>query len=177
MLLVLFSFLFAAPYPATSSSAVLSEGSSFHSKWGFDIQKNDLHWTKLLPDSSDPYHLITYRPSVIAPDSQASLNIRVDPVSKRSGEKKIVLKSYLDYWLKQYPKLGLEVLSHKYTLFNGKKAVQVESYNTQTNMQLRQYIVWEKNNALLFSCSDKKDSFVVSLYACEQILQSIQWKE
>lgn len=177
MLVFIVSFLFAAPYPATSSSAIVSENSYFQSKWGFTIHKSDVHWTRLIPDAKDPYHLTTYRPLMTAPDSQASLNIRVDPVSKRPSKKKIVLKSYLNYWLKQYPKLGMEVLKHEYTLLNGKKAVRVDAYNLSTSMQIRQYIVWEGENALLFSCSDKKDTFAVSLYACEQILQSMSWQD
>jgi len=164
--------LLAAPYPATSSSAVVSENAYMPTSWGFELIKNDQKWVRIVPNEKDPFHLALLRPEG---HSQARLNIRVDPVAKRSEKVKVSLKSYTEHWIRQYPKLGIEILEHAYTKINGKPAARIDSYNTNNKMQIRQYVVWHNDNAVLFACADHRDNFVKSLYSCERVLRFVSW--
>lgn len=84
----------AAPFPATSTSALIAAPPYFKSDLGFEIPRGDTGWALIHPDASDPYFLAQYKPVFSAPDLSSQLSIRVDPLKDRKEiEGKISLKS------------------------------------------------------------------------------------
>jgi hypothetical protein len=176
MIYFLVSILLAAPYPSTSSSAVVTYSSYLSTDWGFDLEKNAENWFRYVPSKSDPYHLAILRPLEHLQGSKAQLSIRVDPVSTRSEGNKVTLKSYTNHWLKQFPKLGIEVLKYETTNIKGQKALRIEAYNLNNHVQMRQYVVWYDQNAIIFTCADLRESFSTTLYQCERVLRSVKFQ-
>jgi hypothetical protein len=172
---LLFTFLWAAPYPATSSSAIVSDNSYFYSDWGFEIEKNSIGWLRLVPDQKDPYFLASYRPILSAPEARATLNIRVDPLMERKEKGNISLSSYISHWTKQFPKLGMDVSKVQYAIKNGKNTAVIDSLNQHTKIQSRQYVFWQDSYVAIFSCTDRNSEFASSIYACEKIIESLRW--
>lgn len=175
MLVIILSLLWAAPYPGTSSSALVSDNSYFYSDWGFEIEKNTIGWLRLVPAQSDPYFLASYKPLLSAPEARATLNIRVDPLAERKEKGSISLSSYVGHWTKQFPKLGMDVTKVQYTVKNGKNTAIIDSLNQTTKIQSRQYVFWQDSYAAIFSCTDRTADFSSSLYSCEKIIESLRW--
>jgi hypothetical protein len=176
MILLFLHFLWAAPYPATSSSVLTSDNSYFYSDWGFEIEKNNLGWLRLVPEQKDPYFLATYRPLLSAPDARAILNIRVDPIKDREEKSApISLTSYINHWTKQFPKFGMDVMKVQYTVKNGKNTAVVDSVNQSTKIQSRQYVFWQDSFVAIFACTDRATEFSASIYPCEKIIESLRW--
>lgn len=175
MWIVFFTFLWAAPYPATSSSAIVSDNSYFYSDWGFEIEQNKMGWLRLVPEQNDPYFLASYRPYLSAPDARAALNIRVDPLLDRKEKGSITLSSYVNHWTKQFPKLGLDVTKVSFDVKNGKNTAIIDSVNQLTKVHSRQYVFWQDSYAAIFSCSDRSNDFSSSVFSCEKIIESMRW--
>ena len=166
----------AAPFPATSTSAFNAAPPYYKSDLGFEIPRNDTGWAMIHPDGTDPYFLITYKPVFSAPESLSQMSVRVDPLKDRSVEEgKITLKSYVDYWSKQYPKLGIDILQIQFSKRLGRDLAVIDSRNSNTKIQMRQFVLWNKENAVLFTCSDKQNEFNVSLGTCQEIFSSVKW--
>lgn len=166
----------AAPFPATSTSALIAAPPYFKSDLGFEIPRGDTGWALIHPDASDPYFLAQYKPVFSAPDSSSQLSIRVDPLKDRKEiEGKISLKSYVNYWSKQYPKLGIDILQINYSKRLGRDMAIIDSRNSSSKIQMRQFVLWNKDNVVLFTCSDKQSEFNISLTACQEIFTSVKW--
>ena|GEM_PF-730480 len=175
LIALLVTLLFAAPYPSTSSSAVVTNSSYLSTNWGFDLLKNDQNWFRYIPDAKDPFHIAILRPLQHLEGSKVQLSVRVDPVSTRSEEKNVTLQSYTNHWLKQYPKLGIEVLKFETTKLKEQAAIRIEAYNINNQVQMRQYVVWYNDNAIIFTCADDRKLFSKTLFQCEKVLRSVSF--
>ncbi len=178
LLLTYFSFVQAAPFPVTSSSAVLNGLQDFETSWGLKLHNNKNAWSRILAPPEDPMHLVSYRKIEGNSASSAEFHLRVDPWLKRKKEgEKINLKSYTSYWTKMFPKFGLEVIQIKFTKFKDFKVSIIDSYNPESQRQVRQFLLWGQDRAVIASCSDDYKKFNTSYAECYRIFESIQWNQ
>lgn len=172
-----FSFsVISAPYPATSTSEIIQGAPYFKSNWGFEIVQNTSGWSKVLPKNNNPFLLAIYKPVLSAPESDAQLSVRVDPFPETKKRKyHLRLKNYVNYWTKQFPKFGIEVMDIKYRLQNTYNTAIIDSFNTAERIKIRQYVFWKKDKALLLACKDSQRNFNTTQFSCNQIIESFRW--
>lgn len=106
-------------------------------------------------------------------NSQPTLTVRVEPVSEKQKD----LREYLRKWLKDYPKFGYNVLGHKPFKLDGQSAFVIDVVSHSGEKQARQVLTVQGEQVVLLTCLDKKDSFMSSLPACNQIIRSLKWEK
>jgi hypothetical protein len=162
------SLAFAAPHPATSTSALTApeKGLYFLHK-GFSLKTEGTSW---VPVANADTLLDTVR---FAPKETAkggSLSIRTDKVSKEA-----TLDLYTRKWMRDYPNYGFEVLATKKFSLNGSPALLVDMLSRSKNKQIRQVVLKNNDRVAIMTCLDDKDTFSKSLVECNQIMKSFLW--
>lgn len=159
----------AAPYPATSSSALTNpeQGLYFLHK-GFTLKTEGTNW---VPTANSESLLDTVRFSSKEKNSkEGSLSIRTDKIPKNAS-----LELYTRKWMRDYPNYGFEVLSAKNFSLNGSPALVVDMLSRSKNKQVRQLILKNEDRVAIMTCVDNKDSFAKSLQNCNRIMKSFTW--
>ena len=115
----------AAPIPATTSSMVITEKPGiFRSPIGFEINAADTGWVQVPPPGNNKYIATVYRNENLVDGIQPALTVRVDKL-----EKPISLKMYTKRWMKDYPRLGFEILAAKKVKVGGEVAFMLDIFN------------------------------------------------
>lgn len=159
----------AAPYPATSSSALTNpdKGLYFLHK-GFTLKTEGTNW---VPTANSESLLDTIRFSSKEKNSkEGSLSIRTDKVPKTAS-----LDLYARKWMRDYPNYGFEVLSAKNFNLNGSQALVVDMLSRAKNKQIRQLILKNEDRVAILTCVDNKETFAKSLENCNRIMKSFTW--
>jgi hypothetical protein len=172
--------VWAAPFPATSSSALISqEPGLFISPLGFSLKSNASDWKLVGPDKNSPLTIARFQPlkeknapatKPTAKEDVPTLSVRVDQVSENTS-----LDTYAKKWLREYPHYGFDILGSKMIQLEGNKALVVDLAHSKKERQLRQVVFQKDNRAVVLTCSDDKDSFAKSLSQCNQIIKSFHW--
>ncbi len=159
--------LWAAPHPATSSSALTApeKGLYFLHK-GFSLKTEGTSWIPVASESV----LDTVRFSSKDKNEKGSLSIRTDAVAKNAS-----LELYTRKWMRDYPSYGFEVLSAKSFTLNGQPALVVDMLSRSKNKQIRQVILKKDAKVAVMTCLDDKATFNKSLASCNRIIQSFTW--
>lgn len=159
----------AAPYPATSSSALTApeKGLYFLHK-GFTLKTEGTNWVPA--PGAEQSLLETVRFSPKESGQQGSLSVRMDKVARNAS-----LELYTRKWMRDYPSYGFEVLSAKNFTLNGSPALVVDMLSRSKNKQIRQVILKNDDRVAIMTCLDNKDSFNKSLQSCNQIMKSFTW--
>lgn len=160
----------AAPFPATSSSALTNpeQGLYFLHK-GFTLKTEGTNW---VPTANSESLLDTVRFSSKEKSSkEGSLSIRTDKIPKNAS-----LELYTRKWMRDYPNYGFEVLSAKNFTLNGSPALVVDMLSRSKNKQIRQLILKNEDRVAILTCVDNKDTFSKSLQNCNRIMKSFTWK-
>ncbi len=171
LFLGLSSLSLAAPYPATSSSALTdpSKGLFFHG-FGFRLKRMTADWA----------------PSPVLKNSSRD-SLRIEPLSKKKSqeasislhlekmEKTVALDTYARKWMREYSSYGFEVLGIKRVLLNKEKALLIDLTHQKRNRQLRQAILQDKDRIAVVTCIDKKDLFPDTLAVCNEFLRNFEW--
>ncbi|WII72427.1 hypothetical protein QJS83_00915 [Bdellovibrio sp. 22V] len=171
LFLFLPAFSWAAPHPATSTSALTSpeKGYYFLHK-GFTLKTAGTDWVPVA-GSSDQSLLDTVRFSSKG-SKNGSLSIRTDKVAKNAS-----LELYTRKWMRDYPSYGFEVISAKNFTLNGSPALVVDMLSRAKNKQIRQVILKNEDRVAIMTCLDEKSRFSESLQSCNQIMKSFAWVE
>ena len=163
--------LFAAPYPATSSSVLLDLNKQFYlSKDGFSIHAQNTDWLHLKPKNKDHHIATVYRAPRTAFGAQAALTVRVDKLRK-----KLSVKRYVKKWKKDYPRLGFDILSARKIKVGKKKGFLIDLYSQSTARQMRQVVFLKNKTAVILTCRDHKKNFRTTVKTCNQIIRNFHW--
>ncbi len=171
--LILFagSLSYAAPYPATSTSALTTpeKGLYFLHK-GFILRTAGTDW---VPSSKAEESLLdTVRFTSKNPDNEGSLSVRTDKINAKTS-----LELYIRRWMRDYPNYGFEVVSAKKFQLNKSPALVVDMLSRTKNKQIRQVVVKNNDRVTVMTCMDNKSTFGESLKSCNQIMNTFSWIE
>lgn len=159
----------AAPYPATSSSALTApESGLYFLHKGFTLKTAGTTWVPV--GGAEQSVLDTVRFADKDSGQNGSLSVRTDKVAKN-----VSLDLYTRKWMRDYPSYGFEVLSAKNFILNGSPALVVDMLSRSKNKQIRQVILKNEDRVAIMTCLDDKEHFNKSLQACNQIIRSFSW--
>ncbi len=162
------SVVCAAPYPATSTSAItnLDKGLYFLHK-GFTLSVEDTSWRPLAKTEDSLADSIRFAAKEKA---DGSLSVRLDNVSQNTS-----LELYSRKWMRDYPSYGFEVASAKTIQLNGFPTLVVDMYARAKEKQIRQVISKNDNKVVIMTCIDNKSTFSDTLKECNKIIKSLSW--
>lgn len=146
----------------------------YSSPLGFRISAADSQWLLSDPPPKTKFIVTMYKAPQKYKDSQPSLTVRVDALKEKQS-----LKSYVQKWLKDYPKFGFEVLNDKGQPLAFKVGNQtgyvVDLASLNSPRQLRQVVFMKGTHAVILTCRDHKENFKNTLKACNSIIKSFDW--
>jgi len=161
----------AAPIPATSSSILISEYPGlFRSSYGFLIHTGKTNWLHTEAPGEIPSIVTVYRSPQTHQGVQAALTVRVDELKADLN-----LKTYAKKWMKDYHRLGFDVLASKPVQVQNQTGFLVDVLNRESNKQLRQVIFMRNKTAVVLSCRDHRENFNETVNACNEIIRSFKW--
>lgn len=162
----------AAPIPATSSSSLIgADLGMFISQYGFSIHAGNTAWIQTAPPSDIPSLTTLYRSPRMSQGVQASLTVRVDELKELAD-----LRSYVKKWMKDYSRLGFDVLASKPVTVNGQEGFLIDVLNREADKQLRQVVFMKSKTAVILTCRDHRESFTDTLKSCTEIMRHFQWR-
>lgn len=177
MKLTLFAILFAnlslaqaAPHPATSTSILTApeQGHYFQSQ-GFNLKTAGTNWLPVPPSNESLFDAVRLTPKGQL-ESEASISVRTDTLSKQS-----TLENYAKKWMRDYPSYGFEVLGAKPFSMAGGPGLVVDMVQKSRSKQLRQVILQKGQQVAILTCLDDKNSFQKTLTACNQLVKNFEW--
>lgn len=172
-LIVFAPMAFAAPIPATSSSTLIgADLGKFISEYGFTIHAGGTSWIHTEPPKDIAALTTVYRSPSIHHGVQASLTVRVDRMNQPTP-----LNKYVHQWMKDYPRLGFEVLSAKPLKVAGQNAYLVDVISREAAKQLRQVVFVKDRVAVVLTCRDHRESFDDTVRVCNDIIKNFKWNE
>lgn len=161
----------AAPIPGTSSSLLIGNDLGwFRSAHGFAIHAGNTQWILSPPPKDIPALTTFYHSPKTNQGSQASLTVRVDQLSTPTS-----LKSYVKKWVKDYPRLGFELLISKPIKVGNHQAFLIDVLNKASEKQLRQVLFMKDRTAVVLTCRDNRAVFDDTLKDCNEIIRHFQW--
>jgi hypothetical protein len=171
LLATLFSLAWAAPFPATGSSALVSEKPGlFMSTKGFRMNAGNTAWIQSPPPKDIPSLVTVYKAPVSQHGQQPALSVRVDDLKSTQS-----LRKYVRRWMQDYTRFGFDVLTAKPIKINDQSAFLLDIVSRETQKQLRQVVFLKNKTAVILTCRDHRDSFSKSVQDCNQIVKSFKW--
>ncbi len=162
-LMVILMFAEAAPI-----AAVLVDQKSFKSSLGFSLSNENTDW-KALPTPTPPISFL-YRGPQIHNGVQPALTVRADVLPSVQSP-----KTYAHQWMKDYYRLGFDVLNSKPVSVSGNDGFLIDAIHRQSARRLRQIIFLKNKVAVVLTCRDHVDGFEQSLKTCNTIARSFHW--
>lgn len=172
LIFLVLSFAFASPIPLSLSSQSLGlEKDLFVSKkYNFKISAKNTDWF-LNPIVKTNSNIISeYRSEKIFYGVQPAITLRVDEMNKNT-----TLKNYMKTWMKDYPKLGFQILKSKAFKLNGEMAFLLDLYNPDNKRQLRQVITLKDKKIAIMTCRSHYKAFKSIINDCNKITQNFKW--
>ena len=162
----------SAPIPGTSSSKLIgADHGMFISEHGFSINAGRTSWIHTSPPKDIPSLTTLYRSPKTTHGVQPSLTVRVDNLKVT-----VPLKQYVKQWMKDYHRLGFEVLGSKPVKVNGQEGFVVDVINREVSKQLRQVVFMKRKTAVVLTCRDHRDSFDETVQVCNEITRNFHWR-
>lgn len=170
--LILFSqWLTAAPIPATSSSSLIgADLGKFISQYGFTIHAGGTSWLHTEPPKDIAALTTVYRSPHTNHGVQPSLTVRVDKLKDATP-----LNKYVHQWMKDYSRLGFEVLGAKPLKVAGQDAYMVDVLSREAAKQLRQVVFVRNKVAVVLTCRDHREGFDETVRVCNDIIKNFRW--
>ncbi|MCH2534887.1 MAG: hypothetical protein MK008_10640 [Bdellovibrionales bacterium] len=171
-LLFLTQLIFAAPLPLTSSSQSLGfEKDLFVSKsHQLKISAENTDWFLNPQIKKSKSVLSEYRSENVYYGVQPAITLRVNTLNEKTS-----LKKYMKTWMKDYPKLGFQILNSKPFKLNGEVAFLLDLYNKDNKRQLRQVITLKNKKVAIMTCRSHYKAFKKIVGDCNQIAQNFHW--
>jgi hypothetical protein len=161
----------AAPAPLTGSSLLLTEKPGvFRSPLGFRIDAADTGWKQIPPPEDNPFLSVVYRSNKSNDGVQAALTVRVDSTDANED-----LDTYTKKWMKDYPRLGFEVLTAKKVRVTDEVGFMIDLINRENQIQLRQVLFIKNDKVVNLTCRDHYREFNDTLKSCNEIFRSFRW--
>jgi hypothetical protein len=173
ILLFNFSFIFAAPIPAISSSSFSQTLKNTLQSEDFRVGTFNQDFWELAPqinsasNKSNAWHF-----QGLGTNLTARFSVHIDRLNGVSD-----IKQYIKKWIKEYPYLGFEILATNNMQIDGQPAFVLDLTNKVKSKQLRQFVVHnkEKNMAIIMTCTDVKNKFLSTIEKCHEIIKNFQW--
>lgn len=161
----------SAPVPGTSTSLLVSEKPElFRSKHGFQLDAADTTWYLQTSQMSSKNLETIYKSPKLSQGLQASLTVRVDHKKAR-----VSFKQYLKKSMKDYVRLGMEVLKSRPVKISGSVGFLVDAVGQNRTKQLRQLIFEKENTMVILTCRDNAKNFQSTVKECNEIFKSFKW--
>jgi hypothetical protein len=164
----------AAPMPLTSSSLFISaERGLFHSASGFTINAASTDWQQMSPPKNNSYIETVYRAPNRGPNDSkgpAALTVRAESLPQSTS-----LENFANKWLKDYPRLGFDILTAKKVKVGEQVAFMLDLVSRENSKQLRQVIFVKGKSAVTLTCRDDISTFAQSLKSCNEIARTFRW--
>ena len=171
--MILFSAVatWAAPFPGTSSSPLVSEKPGlFLSPKGFRMNSAQTAWVQTVPPKNIPALVTIYKSPVPMNGQQPALTVRVDNLHQVQP-----LKTYVKKWMKDYGRFGFEVLTAKPVKIGENQAFLLDIVSRETQKQLRQVVFLREKTAVILTCRDGRESFSKTVQDCNEIVKTFEW--
>lgn len=161
----------AAPIPGTSSSLLVSEKPNlFRSSHGFQVHAADTSWSIHTSQTNSKNLETIYKSPKLSEGLQASLTVRVDKRPPRLG-----FKQYLKKAMRDYTRLGMEILKARPVKINNLTAFLVDAVGHGKQKQIRQLVFGKGQTMVILTCRDHRKNFQSSVKECNEIFKSFQW--
>lgn len=165
------TFAYAAPHPATTSSKLISERPGlFRSHTGFQIDSANTGWKQISSPQNNNFIATVYRSSEPVDGIQPALTVRMDKLEKRTS-----LTRYTKRWMKDYPRLGFEILTAKKVRVGAGVGFMLDLINRDNEMQLRQLLFVKNKDVVNLTCRDHHENFNNTLKSCNEIFRTFSW--
>ena len=92
-----------------------------------------------------------------------------------SGQAQMARSSNSKQWLKDYPRLGFEILATKKIRLNNQVGFLLDLISRDNHIQLRQVLFLKGRHAVNITCRDHQDQFDQSLRQCNDIIRTFTW--
>lgn len=162
----------AAPIPGTGSSGLVnSKNGLYISKFGFSIHSGKTDWQLIEPPSNIPAITTLYKSPKVQKGVQASLSVRVDRIQQETSVQK-----YTKQFIKDYSRLGFEVLESRPLKVSGQSAFLIDVLNKETAKQLRQVVLMKEKTVVVLTCRDHQELFDTTVKTCNEIIRNFKWK-
>lgn len=161
----------AAPIPLTTSSALLTQKPGVYiSPLGFRVDASDTGWSVVDPQGKSEFIVAAYVKEKGDPEVQGAFTVRVDNLSQPTSA-----EEYAKKWLKDYPRLGFEILTAKTVKVEGQIGFLLDLVNRDNKMQLRQLLFTKRRHVVNLACRDQMKDFTNTLNDCNKIFRSFSW--
>ena len=170
----------AAPYPGTSSSALMKNHSYFKSEFGFSIGVHNLDWQRRI--STEPGLISFYEKWDAQKKQSARFSIRIEKIEEQKYKYHKSLKSYMSYWKQNFAKFGLRIVDAKLhnsfqeSALAAKEFLFVESTQSEAGFRSAQWVFTQEKNFIHFHCIDKNENFDTTLKDCQKMIDSLSWQ-
>ena len=174
MILILFfyyQFAAAAPIPATSSSALISEKPGmFYSTHGFQMHAANTAWIQMPPPKKIPALVTIYKSPLVVDGQQPALTVRVDQLRQN-----LSLKPYVKKYMQDYSRFGFDVITAKAVRINDASAFWLDIVSHESKKQLVQVVFLKEKTAVILTCRDQRETFAKTVQDCGQIIRTFRW--
>ena len=164
-------YALGAPTPIGSSSLLLNERPNiYRSPLGFELHTDDTDWVAVPKAQNSKYIVATYLKNSKSSGVQAAFTVRVDDLDKN-----IAVERYIRKWIKDYPRLGFEILTSKKVKLNKETGYLLDLLNRDSKMQIRQLLFVKNKHIINLSCRDQVQGFTETLKDCNKIFRTFNF--
>lgn len=161
----------AAPIPGTSSAGFLNHHPGLYiSPKGFLIHLGGTSWQQAEAPTEIPYIATIYKAPQMGENIQPSLTVRVDTL-----QEPLSLRAFTRQWIKDYPRLGFDVLNARPIHLHEQPGFLVDIVNKQTSHQLRQVVFLKDSVAVILTCRSHTKDFDQTVQQCNEIVRQFRW--
>lgn len=167
---VLMSLAFAAPHPATSSSLLIASHKNIVHSAGFVISPGRSAWIQDEEFRSKNNVSALFRAPQLTAGDQASLSVRSELLPQKRQ-----FKSEVKQWIRDFRRLGFEVMTSKNLTIAGQNAYLLDLLHAESQKQLRQVVFIKDQRLVVLTCRDHRDYFQESVKNCNEITKTFRW--
>ncbi len=144
----------------------------YRSALGFSINKGATNWSQSLTPTQTPSIVALYKAPQLNRGIQPALSVRTD-VLPQARPLKVLARD----WMKDYHRLGFEVLSSKPVNVAGQSAFLIDVVHRETKKQLRQVMFLRDRTEVVLTCRDHETTFQKTLHSCNDIIKTFRWSQ
>jgi len=101
---------------------------------------------------------------------QPALTVRTDQLNALRP-----LKTYARQWMKDYHRLGFDVINSKAIQIAKQPAFLIDVIHRESAKQLRQVVFLKEKTAVVLTCRDHRSNFEQTVKACNDIVRTFRW--
>lgn len=160
----------ASPIPGFGSSHISNLLKNIAvSEYGFKVGPVESKFWSLKSKSEDESReVFQFIPAEVI--SPARFTVNIDKFSRPT-----TFDSYVKKWIKEYPYLGFEILKNQSLKVDGEPGVMIDLVHRKMNKQMRQFVAYKKDYAVIMTCSDQIPQFQGTAQECADLVNHFKW--